>query len=246
MIPIWKRTEKQDLGLYPLPQVKMIMVGEDGKEREIEVVSVEKLVFYTSTSPNETAVSISTWHPVEGIDYCDLPAPQVKETRYKNLENERQRDLHDGFLPSPAAVPAGYDRLTLELAPNSVPILINAGRTETGPSAPLRTVTVSRAAPLPLPTGESILSYGIGAAQLATDIRGVYDRLLGRIMGRAEQLRQQGQLDTDTIKAELTNCLTSMSAEITKLEDAMQKQSVDLQQTLPVRDYAQQLLNHVR
>ncbi|MFN5222283.1 MAG: hypothetical protein ACK5FE_15475, partial [Cyanobacteriota bacterium] len=166
----------------------MIMVGEDGEERGVGIQSVEKLVFYTSTTPNETAASIATWHPVEGIDYCDLPAPQVKPTV---TEEDKQADLHDGFLAKPVRVPSGYDALTLDLIPSSVPLLISAGRTPTGPSAPLATVTISRANPLPILEGQNARRKGVEAAMVGVDIRSTYEQIFGRLAGKAEQMRQE-------------------------------------------------------
>ena len=228
-LPIWQQdltSSDKERVQYPRPQIELIMVGEDGEERGVGIESVEKLVFYTSTTPNETAASIATWHPVEGIDYCDLPAPQVKPTV---TEEDKQADLHDGFLAKPVRVPSGYDALTLDLIPSSVPLLISAGRTPTGPSAPLANVTISRANPLPILEGqnENARRKGVEAAMVGVDIRSTYEQIFGRLAGKAEQMRQNKQ-SVDEVIQEIKGMKIALKETLEAKRDSLKKKLASL------------------
>jgi hypothetical protein len=197
MVPLWKKQNEQNGYSYPQPEVFLTVVGEDGTKRSVKIESVEKLVFYTSTREVDTAETIDDWPAVEGIDFCDLPLPSVKIKRPTNADSENQ--LHDGILPKAATVPFGYDNLTLILSESSVPVRITAGRSNEGPAAPIRAVTIGRAAPAKnSELDEELQIKGTALTGINNEIRAVLENWAGRVVAEAElgcNQRRQNEID---------------------------------------------------
>ena len=187
MVPLWKKQNEQNGYSYPPPEVFLTVVGEDGTKRSVKIESVEKLVFYTSTRKDDTAETIDDWPAVEGIDFCDLPLPSVKIQPPNDKDYGNQ--LHDGFLPKAATVPFGYDNLTLILSESSVPVRITAGRSNEGPAAPIRAVTIGRAAPA---KNINLNAAGNDVTVIYNEIRAVFENWAGRVVAElgCNQVRQ--------------------------------------------------------
>ena len=195
MVPLWKKQNEQNSYSYPPPEVFLTVVGEDGTKRSVKIESVEKLVFYTSTRKDDTAETIDDWPAVEGIDFCDLPLPSVKIKRPTDADSENQ--LHDGFLPKAATVPFGYDKLTLILSESSVPVRITAGRSNEGPAAPIRAVTIGRAAPAKnSKPDEELQIKRTEFTDINNEIRAVFENWAGRVVAELG-CNQNRQNETD-------------------------------------------------
>lgn len=233
-VPLWRK-ELADAppsgdpdsiaNLYPKPLIQLVMPGEDGNDMSVDVATPEKLVFYTSTLKSETADLVDSWHAVEGIDFCDAPAPVVKESGKPG-----DADLHEGMLPPAPRGAGGHDRLTLDLVDGRLPARLGAGRVTEGPAAVLKNVSISRA------RARSGTSHGAqagqAAAQFAGDLRGQIDRLFGTIPARFDQLARDllrpGALSDGRARAKqaVRDGEAHLIAELNKLlEDAAQRAS---------------------
>lgn len=192
-IPLWNtvfRDLKSDgtpnpdapANLYPKPQIRLLLAGEGGKEVPHEIDEPEKLYFYTSVMKGEDD-NTDLWQPVRDVDFCDLPLPVVADVRTDSA------DLTDAVLPSePAHVP-GYERFTLGMVAAKAAVAITHGRTEGGPLAALRNVTIARASGL---AADNETKLGGSLSQGSADIRAEIDRHLGRVLGTLERLEQTG------------------------------------------------------
>ncbi|WAC26596.1 hypothetical protein [Ancylobacter sp. SL191] len=169
--------------LYPKPLIQLVTLGEDGTLTTIAYNKPERLFFYTSTWKSETGDRVDSWHPVEGIDFCDAPAPLVKES-----DKPSDADLHEGMLPPAPRGAGGHDRLTLDLVDGRIPVRLGAGRVAEGPAAVLKNVTISRARPRDAEQATGARKAGQMAGQYAADLRGQIDRLFGTIPARFDQL----------------------------------------------------------
>jgi hypothetical protein len=76
-LPLWKRTLElpgdpanphKASGNYPKPLVVLQIADEFGALTPHELDEAEKLIFYTSLRPDETAQNVDTWRPVQDID----------------------------------------------------------------------------------------------------------------------------------------------------------------------------------
>jgi hypothetical protein len=200
-VPLWNKlflalppnpTNPDDpVNLYPKPQIRLTMVAEGGGEVACEVDEPEKLVFYTSVVKGE-GEDTDSWQKVRDIDFCDCPSPTVGAMRPESA------DLTDAMLPAePAHVP-GWERLTIGLVPAKDGVAIASGRTEGGPAAILRNVTISRSTPL-VPRNAAAAdksnakTYGEAVALGSANLRNEIDRAVGRVLGKLEQLDRNTQ-----------------------------------------------------
>lgn len=78
--------------LYPMPQVSLLLAGEDGKPVPLELADPEKLHFYTSVIDGEDD-NTDLWQAVSEVDFCDLPMPQLGHAATDRA------DLTDAMLP---------------------------------------------------------------------------------------------------------------------------------------------------
>ncbi|WGD31065.1 hypothetical protein AncyloWKF20_04340 [Ancylobacter sp. WKF20] len=211
--------------LYPKPLIQLVMPGEDGNDMSVDVATPEKLVFYTSTRKSETGDLVDSWHAVEGIDFCDAPAPVVKESGKPG-----DADLHEGMLPPAPRGGGGHDRLTLDLVDGRLPARLGAGRVTEGPAAVLKNVSISRARARSATSNGA--QAGQAAAQYAADLRGQIDRLFGTIPARFDQLARDllrpGALQNGRrlAKQAVRDCEAHLIGELNRLlEDAAQRAS---------------------
>ncbi|MFP3604667.1 hypothetical protein [Paraburkholderia sp. SIMBA_053] len=164
--------------IYPKPQIRLIVMGENKAEKALEIAEPEKLFFYSSVTPGETGDDTDTWHAVREVDFVDLPIPCSANSTCTS------GDLNDTDLPAERACVAGYDRLTIGLTPSNELVSVTHGRQDKGPVALLSNVTIGRAAPVPASgSGDSQAragrQLGSGLAQVTVDARVQFDRVVG-------------------------------------------------------------------
>lgn len=219
--------------LYPKPLVQLLMPSESGAEVPVAIDTPERLVFYTSTTPGETADTIDDWHAVEGIDFCDAPPPRVEPN------NPSSAALHDGMLPPAPRSAGGHDPLTLGLVETQVPIQIAAGRTDTSPAATLKNVTISRAGPRAVPENSApvgaadramlgALRSGNEAATLAASLRGTFDQMFGKVARRFEALAREGLGGRARAIKAVNDTRAELKADLRQLRDKLDTKAAAL------------------
>ncbi len=176
--------------LYPKPQIRLLMAGEGGGEIGCEIDEPEKLVFYTSVVAGE-GDDTDTWRSVRGVDYLDLPPPSCGTVTWSS------DDLSDVMLPAEPEHAAGYEPITLRLAPSMERAVITHGRTASGPAAVFKNVTLARSLPAPqVGAAQHPAAAGAGdMAELAASLRGELDRVLGQVLSGLSTLESTPDLE---------------------------------------------------
>lgn len=167
--------------LYPMPQVSLLLAGEDGKPVPLELADPEKLHFYTSVIDGEDD-NTDLWKAVREVDFCDLPMPQLGRTRTDSA------DLNDAMLPPAPAVIPGYENFTLTLMPSKDLVAVTHGRVTGGPLTTLRNVTIARADSAAGAEPAPIRDFGIQIALKAANVRAELDRRVGRVLAQLDKL----------------------------------------------------------
>ncbi|NKK01230.1 hypothetical protein GFL63_20980 [Rhizobium leguminosarum bv. viciae] len=210
--------------IYPKPQIRFLMAGEGGGEISVEVDEPEKLVFYTSVVDGESGDNTDLWRPVRDIDFIDMPAPAAGRVKPGQVR------LTDALLPrEPSQVP-GFERMTIGLVRAKEAAVLTYGRSASGPGAIFRNVTIARAAPIALPSGQgSIASFGQAMSSGSANIRAAIDASVGQSLGVLERLdsREGADVKVAAVKA--------ITAELTRsdLFQGISAATTDLKSTLP-------------
>jgi hypothetical protein len=161
--------------IYPKPQIRLIVMGEDNVEKALEIAEPEKLRFYTSVLPGETGDDTDAWHAVREVDFVDRPTPCSAKCTTASGE------LIDAMLPAEREHVPGYENLTIGLTPSKEAVSITHGRQDKGPVALLRNMTIGRSVSTGATSGAASQGsqLGEGLAQLAVNAQAQFDRVTG-------------------------------------------------------------------
>jgi|GEM_PF-6009048 len=177
--------------IYPKPQIRFLLASEGGAEVATEVSEPEKLVFYTSVVRGESGDNTDQWRAVRDVDFIDMPPPRVGKVK------PRSEQLSDAVLPpEPAHVP-GYERLTIGMVRANEAVALAHARSDSGPTAVLKNITIARSAPLAAASAADDRAFAIGSwvSGAGSDVRAAVDAKVGEVLGRLERLDPSLPLD---------------------------------------------------
>lgn len=225
-VPLWDRASGAERpAVYPKPQIDLVIATDPATgapETATALLEPEQLCFFTSTDP-DLDDDTDTWPALEGVDYADVPSPTPPD-----LATHHAADL-DALLPEAASVEGGLAAFTFAIEPAAErPADLMSGRNAAAMVASLANVTMMRAAPAAVATGDVAETRRLAAE--ATRLRASVETVTGGLRAELEALRGRPA-------AELEAGLRRLRAEAGKLAQSKQvKQARDAVDALGKRD----------
>jgi hypothetical protein len=204
-VPLWRKDMAKAPGskgrdasdIYPKPVIALLNYGEAETLVACEVDNPETLQFFTSTRKGDTGEKVDLWPSVAQIDYCDRPVTPAGSWPSNDLQ---QNTIGDAMLSGPDRVPAGFAKLTLLLKDGGQASRIAAGRIDAGPAVVLKSMTISRSAPVVVTTTEApaakAAKLGRDIAKSSADVRAEVDRLLASLPNELDRAIRSLRLDS--------------------------------------------------